>query len=49
MVGFVAIITTDIPTTDLTTFSLVLNGLMLIYIMLPSTRDAFGRVWMYGK
>lgn len=49
MVGFVTIITTNIPMTDLTTLSLILNGLVLIYIMLPGTRDAFGKVWVYGK
>ncbi|WP_406656670.1 hypothetical protein V7O62_12530 [Methanolobus sp. ZRKC2] len=49
MVGFVAIIAAGIPTTDLTTLSLIFNGLVLIYIMLPSTRDAFGKVWVHGN
>lgn len=39
--NFVTIITSEMPTTDLTTLSVVLNGLILIYIMLPGVQRAF--------
>ena len=39
--NFVTIVTTEMPTTDLTTLSVVLNGLILIYIMLPGVQRAF--------
>ena len=41
ILNFVTIITSDMPTTDLTTLSIVLNSLVLIYIMLPGTQKAF--------
>ena len=41
ILNFVIIITSDMPTTDLTTLSIVLNSLVLIYIMLPGTQKAF--------
>ena len=40
---FITIITSNMPTTDRTTVSIVLNSLVLIYIMLPGTQRAFGR------
>lgn len=43
LLDFITIITSNMPTTDRTTLSIVLNSLVLIYIMLPGTQRAFGR------
>jgi len=43
LLDFITIITSNMPTTDRTTMSIVLNSLVLIYIMLPGTQRAFGR------
>lgn len=40
---FITIVTSNMPITDRTTVSILLNSLVLIYIMLPSTQRAFGR------
>ena len=41
--NFITIISSGMPTMDITTVSIVLNSLILIYIMLPGTQKAFGR------
>ena len=41
ILGFITIITSNMPTTDVTTVSIVVNTLILIYIMLPGVKDAF--------
>lgn len=41
ILDFVTIITSNMPTADRTTVSIVLNSLVLIYIMLPGTQRAF--------
>lgn len=41
--NFITIISSSMPTMDITTVSIVLNSLILIYIMLPGTQKAFGR------
>ena len=43
ILDFFTIVTSNMPTTDRTTVSIVLNTLVLIYIMLPGTQRAFGR------
>jgi len=40
-IGFVTIISSNMPTTDLTTASVIINSLILIYIMLPGVKEAF--------
>jgi len=40
-IDFVTIVTSNMPVTDRTTFSIVVNSLILIYIMLPGVRKAF--------
>ena len=42
IVDFVTVVTSNLPTADITTLSLILNGLILIYCVLPGTRRAFG-------
>lgn len=40
-IDFVTIVTSNMPVTDRTTVSIVVNSLVLIYIMLPGVRKAF--------
>jgi len=40
-IDFVTIVTSNMPVSDRTTVSILLNSLVLIYIMLPGVRDAF--------
>jgi len=40
-IDFVTIVTSNLPVTDRTTVSIVINSLILIYIMLPGVRKAF--------
>jgi hypothetical protein len=40
-IDFVTIVTSNMPVTDRTTLSIVVNSLILIYIMLPGVRKAF--------
>lgn len=42
IIDFVTIVTSQMPTADRTTLAILLNSIVLIYIMLPSTRRAFG-------
>jgi hypothetical protein len=44
IMDFVTVISSNMPTTDLTTLSIWLNALILIYIMLPGVRKSFGTV-----
>ena len=41
IIAFVTIISSNMPVTDLTTVSIVVNSLILIYIMLPGVKNAF--------
>lgn len=40
-IDFVTIVTSNMPVTDRTTVSIVVNSLILIYIMLPGVRKSF--------
>ena len=40
-IAFVTIISSNMPTADLTTASAIINSLILIYIMLPGVKEAF--------
>ena len=40
-IAFVTIISSNMPTADLTTASVIINSLILIYIMLPGVKEAF--------
>ncbi len=40
-IDFVTIVTSNMPVTDRTTLSIVVNSLILIYIMLPGVRKSF--------
>jgi hypothetical protein len=41
--GVMTVITSNMPTADATSAMIVLNAVVLIYIMLPGTRRAFGQ------